>query len=236
MRDRPLIGLTMYGRNAAGRFDLPADYVDSVRRAGGIPLLLPPGENHWSEWLAAIDALILTGGGDVDPSLYQGNSHPCIERVDPERDQSELALARTVAKGPLPCLAICRGLQILNVALGGSLVEHIEERDPPYHRAADGTALCHPVPVDPGSRLAAALDRTAVTAVSMHHQALARVADGLKVVARTPDGVVEGAEFPAHPFLLGVQWHPEMNAREEPAQQRLFDALVQQARKQERTT
>ena len=128
----PRIGITTYGRNDEGRFTIPAKYVDAVRRAGGLPLLLAPGEPRLAEWLALADALILTGGPDVDPDLYRGAQHPQVYGIDRERDESDLFLARHAVSEKLPALCICRGTQVLNVALGG----HHPPLPPPGHTAA----------------------------------------------------------------------------------------------------
>ena len=234
----PLIGITTYGRDAENHFSLPGEYVDAVRRAGGIPVLIPAGETQIDALLQRLDGLILAGGGDVDPELYAGNSHIEIYMIDPERDDSEMALARTVAATGMPTLGICRGLQVLNVALGGSLVEHLPDevgeaithRNPPPGHAQISSYALHPLRVDEESRLAAILGTTQVEPASWHHQAVRRVAEGLQVVARADDGTVEAAELADHPWLLAVQWHPEITAADDPAQQRLFDAFVAAAR------
>ncbi|HVS02873.1 MAG TPA: gamma-glutamyl-gamma-aminobutyrate hydrolase family protein [Thermoanaerobaculia bacterium] len=228
-RDRPLIGITTYGRED-GRYGLPAEYVDAVRRAGGVALLLPPGDERVDELLDRLDGFVLTGGGDLDPACYGCAPHAATDRVDRQRDASELALARAIAERRLPALAICRGCQVLNVALGGTLHQHLPEvvgEGLAHRRAAAGDEHPrHPVAVEPGSHLASAMAATRPEAVSWHHQAPDRVAPSLRVVARAADGTVEALELPGHPALLAVQWHPELTAAEDASQQRLFDALV----------
>jgi putative glutamine amidotransferase len=232
MSRRPLIGITTYGRDDRGRFGLPAAYVDAVRRAGGLPVLVAPGEEHLDELLTSLDGLILSGGGDVDPAHYDGVPHAAIERVDGERDATELALAREVVARDLPALCICRGAQVLNVALGGSLVEHLPDEvgeeitHRPARRDRDAEYPRHAVHAAPGSRLAAVMGSTEVETASWHHQAARDVAPGLEVSARAADGTVEAFERPGSGWLLGVQWHPEETAAEDPTQQRLFDELV----------
>ena len=229
---RPLIGITTKGRGDDGRMKLNARYVDAVRRAGGVPLLLPPGEPDLEPLLETLDGLILTGGGDVDPALYGGAMHPRVYDVDAERDASELALARTADAHGLPTFGICRGAQVLNVALGGTLVEHLPDEvgETLTHAPRPGSAADdyehHEVAVTPGSKLAATLDGDSCTGASWHHQAVRRVAPGLEVVARASDGTIEAFEKRDHPWLVAVQWHPEATAAGDPAQQRLFDALV----------
>lgn len=236
MEARPLIGVTTYGRNADGEFHLPSEYVEAVRRAGGIPLLVPPGEARLEEVLTRLDGFVLAGGGDVDPALYGGVQHATIAHVDAERDAMEIALARQVVTRDLPALCICRGAQVLNVALGGSLIEHLPEEvgDGITHRPpnADGSEdyPLHPVAAAPDSKLAAIMGSSEVAPASWHHQAVRVVAPGLAVVARAADGVVEAVEKPDQSFLLAVQWHPEATAAEDPTQQRLFDALIESAR------
>lgn len=233
MVSRPLIGITTHGRDGGGRFRLKASYVDSVRRAGGTPLALPPGESDVEPLLTAIDALLLTGGGDVDPVHYDGAGHATLEDVDPERDRSELALARRAHEIGLPIFGICRGAQVLNVALGGTLVPHLPDRVGAAiaHRPEAGDEFeFHEVSVDSGSRLARILGTTRCSPPSWHHQAVDRIAPGLTVVARSADETIEAFEDQAHPHLVAVQWHPEVTADRDPTQQRLFDALVEAAR------
>jgi putative glutamine amidotransferase len=229
MTRRPLIGITTYGRGADGRFRLPAEYVDAVRRAGGMPVLVPPG-GDLDQLLDELDGWVLSGGGDLDPRRYDGHSHPTIERVDAERDATELELARRLVADDLPALCICRGAQVLNVALGGSLIEHLPDEvgEAVVHRAPGGTGAYprHPVEAAAGSRLAAIMGAEQVEPASWHHQAVRRLASGLTVVARAPDGTIEAFEKPGRESLIAVQWHPEVTAGEDPTQQRLFDALV----------
>jgi putative glutamine amidotransferase len=232
--ESPRIGLITYGRNDENWYSLPAQYVDSIRRAGGIPVLLPPGEPRLDEWLQAIDAMILPGGGDLSPGLYGGHEHNKIYMIDADRDRDELAVARHVVDSGLPTLAICRGMQVLNVAFGGNLIEHLPEtigKSMP-HRGANRGPVPHTVAIAPGSRLADVMGTTAAEPISMHHQAVRRVAEGFDVVAHAPDGTIEAMEMPGHPWLLAVQWHPELSAADDPTQQRLFDALVLQAKAQ----
>jgi putative glutamine amidotransferase len=229
---RPIIGITTYGRDEDGRFRLPALYVDAVRRAGGIAILIPPGDDPWEELFDMLDGLILAGGGDVEPSLYGGSKHEAIYGVDSERDRSELALARRVAASELPTLGICRGHQLLNVALGGTLHEHLPDvvGDAVVHRLPPREPTEHPIMVDAKSRLAGILGESEFPASSWHHQAIRDAAQGLVPVARAPDGTIEGCELKTHPWLFTVQWHPELTAHASTTQQRLFDGLVEACR------
>lgn len=224
----PLIGVTTYGRDEGGRFELPAQYIDAVRRGGGIPMLVAPGEKHLDHVLNSVAGLVLTGGGDVDPHRYGGLHHETIYNVDQERDESELAIAKIAMDRELPTLAICRGMQIVNVLCGGTLVPHLPDAvgERVVHRAPPRNPIPHDITVTPGSRLATTLRVTACSCMSWHHQSLARIADGFTVVAQAADGVVEAVEHPDMPWLISVQWHPEITAAQDAIQQRLFDALV----------
>lgn len=226
-----MIGLTTYGRGPNNRFMLPGEYVDAVRRAGGIPLLLPPGEERLDAVLPLLNAVVLTGGGDLHPGLYGGQPHETIYMVETERDQTELQWAGRLLETGVPTLAICRGAQLLNVSRGGTLIEHLPDvmGETVIHRAPPREPVAHPVRVLPESRLAGVLGATDFSCMSWHHQGIRHVAPGFEVVAYAPDGTIEGLEMPAHPWLFAVQWHPELTAAEDPIQQRLFDALVEAA-------
>jgi len=227
----PLIGITTYGRDEGNRFSLPADYVDAVRRAGGAAVLLPPGEANVDRWLDLLDGVVLAGGGDLDPRLYGGSPHETIYMVDAERDRSEIAIARRIVASQLPALGICRGMQVLNVALGGTLHEHLPDRfgDSVRHRAPPREPTSHAIRADASSRIAEIFGAHEFEAESWHHQAVRDLAAGLVVVAHAPDGVIEAIEKPDHPWLYAVQWHPELSASRDPVQQRVFDRLVEAA-------
>ena len=232
-RQNPLIGLTTYGRGADNRYTLPADYIDAVRRAGGVPLLIAPGESRVEAILDVIDALVLSGGGDIDPSRYDGKRHDTNYSIDQERDTLELELARRVIDSSIPTLGICRGAQILNVVQGGKLIEHIPDEVgvKVLHRAPPREPVTHGVKLKAGSRLAQILGCDQFDATSWHHQALRGAAAGFDAVAHAPDGTIEAIEMPSHPWMIAVQWHPELSAASDPLQQKLFDALVEAARK-----
>lgn len=227
----PVIGITTYGRDERGRYTLPAEYVAAVERAGAVPVLIPPVPAHAQRYLDLVDGVILAGGGDLDPAHYGGAAHEMLYGVDARRDALELELARRIVERRQPTLAICRGMQVLNVALGGSLIAHLPAvvGEDVLHRAPPREPTPHAVRVAPGSRLAAIAGVTEFAPMSWHHQAIQVPAPGLEVVARAPDGTIEAVELPAHPWLIAVQWHPELSAQAEPVQQRLFDALVHAA-------
>jgi len=229
---RPRIGITTYGRDEENKFSLPAEYVDSVRRAGGVAVLLPPGESSIDLWLSMLDGIILAGGGDLDPGCYGADMHETVYMVDEERDQCELDLARSVLDSGLPTLGICRGTQVINVVLGGTLHTHLPEvyGESIAHRAPPREPTPHSVSVDESSRLVNLLGASTFDAASWHHQSIKDVAPTLEVVAHAPDGVIEAVEKHDHPWLYAVQWHPEITAAKDAIQQRLFDALVEVSR------
>ena len=236
---RPRVGLTTYLQRAqTGVWDvtaglLPAQYLDGVTRSGGIALLLPPQQvdpTDASRIIDGLDALVLTGGSDVDPELYGQEPHAETDRPAVTRDAFELALLHCARERGLPVLGICRGAQVLNVALGGSLHQHLpdvvgDER----HRAGNAVFTPATVHTEPGSQIAEILGPQA-DVQCYHHQAIATVGTGLRVGARTEDGVIEGIESVAagdnSAFCLGVQWHPEENLDD----LRVFAALVAAAR------
>ncbi len=227
---RPVIGITTYAQEASwGVWRLPAaliplDYVDAVERAGGRPVLIPPSEEGVEETLAALDGIVFSGGADVDPSLYGADPHPETDSPQARRDAGEMALLKAALERDMPTLAICRGFQLLNVARGGDLVQHLPEQvGPGVHKDVPGEFAVHPVEVAPESRLGAIVGgRSDVT--SHHHQGLGRVGDGLVETAWAADGTLEAVEDPQQRFTLGVQWHPEAGE-----DQALFDSLVAEA-------
>lgn len=235
---RPLIAISAYWRAASfGPWrDLPAalvpqGYVVGVQEAGGIALLVPPDEAvaaDASPVLDRVDGLVLVGGDDIDPGQYGAESHPLTDPPNVRRDASELGLLRGAIERGMPVLGVCRGVQLLNVAYGGDLVQHLDDDyELAPHRPELGTFGRHPVAVDGGQLRDLVGDR--VDAVhSHHHQGLGRVGEGLVVTARAEDGTVEALEDPALPFCVGVLWHPE----EDPigAGAPLFRGLVDRAR------
>ncbi len=224
----PLIGITTYGQNEEGHFTIPRDYVDCVRRAGGTVVLIPPGVADFDGLLEHLDGVILAGGGDLDPQCYGGRKHEAIYMLDAERDETELMLARRVIDSGLPTLGICRGTQVINVVLGGTLVEHLPDEvgESIVHRLPPREPTEHCVRVQEGTQLADILRQREFSCASWHHQAIRDVAEGLNVAARAADGVIEAVEMPAHHWLVAVQWHPELTAAREPVQQRLFERFI----------
>jgi putative glutamine amidotransferase len=232
----PLIAVSAY-QLAPGRvrhwrrggFGLPETYVAELRRAGARPLLLPPGPSGpAAELLEPFDGLLLTGGGDLDPGRYGAAPHPATERVDPERDELELALAVAASERDLPTLAICRGVQVLNVAFGGSLLQHLPDLDGLATHCGDDGAdpVIHRLRLQAGSRLAEAVGGLEADGYSQHHQGIDRLGAGLHPTAWSADGLVEAVER-ERGWTVGVLWHPEETAATDRAQHALMAAFVE---------
>ena len=217
-----LIGISTYVADATwGAWTrtsavLPESYYELVARAGGRPLLLPPlrcapngPEFGADEVVSILDGLVLTGGGDVDPALYDQVADPSVGGVDAVRDQSERALVRAALQRGVPVLAVCRGCQVLNVELGGTLHQHLPDVvGTTVHRSAPLVFGDVEITTEPESRTAAVFGARA-TVLCSHHQAINELGTGLVATAHAPDGVIEAVERPGEPFVLGVQWHPE---------------------------
>lgn len=229
---RPLIGITSYAEEIRwGVWTeeaalVPLAYVRAVEEAGGRPLVVPPSEDGLEETLDALDGVIFSGGGDLDPELYGAKPHDETDMPRTERDAAELRLLEAALDRDMPVLAICRGSQLLNVARGGDLEQHLPETvGHEQHRHDPGSFSDHDVKVAAGSRLGGLLgDRAPVK--SHHHQGFGRIGSGLREVAWAEDGVVEGLEDSDKRFALGVLWHPE-----EGEDFALFQGLVAQARR-----
>jgi putative glutamine amidotransferase len=233
---RPIIGVTA-GPSATNQeiFAVRDDYVRAVEEAGGLPVVLAPGPvAHVPELIGRLDGLLLSGGADLDPAHYGEAPHQTVYGVSSGRDFFELALSREALERDLPLLAICRGHQVLNVATGGTLVQHIPseiggalDHDPKTER----WALAHDVRILPGTRLREILGRDRVAVNSFHHQSIRTPGQGLVVSAcAVGDEVIEGVELPSRRFVVGVQWHPEAFWDQPQTFQPLFAALVQASR------
>ena len=228
---RPLIGITAYAEQASwGVWNVPAAlaplaYVEAVEAAGGRALLVPPADDAVDETLDVLDGLVFTGGPDLDPDLYDAEPHPETSNIRPDRDRAEIALLTAALDRDLPLLAICRGSQVLNVALGGDLEQHVPDLvGHDGHKEVPGTFSEHPVEVDAGSRLHDVIgDRVSIK--SHHHQGYGKLGRGLVATAKADDGTVEALEEPSKTFALGVLWHPEAGD-----DARLFEELVAEAR------
>lgn len=228
---RPLIGITTDIQKATfGAWEeesalVPTDYTRAVEAAGGRPLLIPPSDDGHKETLDVLDGIIFSGGSDVGPDTYGHDPHPETKGVLEERDKAELALLEAALERDMPVLAVCRGSQILNVGLGGDLVQHLPDLvGHDDHKHTPGEYADHDVSVDPDTRLGALLGDHAPVK-SHHHQGFGRIGSGLREAAHADDGTVEALEDPSRRFALGVLWHPEAGE-----DTRLFEAFVEEAR------
>jgi putative glutamine amidotransferase len=228
---RPRIGVTTYLEPARwGGWDQPAalvprTYVDAVVRAGGMPLLLPPVDLAAETVIDLLDGLLLVGGADLEPAMYGADQNALTDSVRPDRDRDESRLLLAAIAAGVPVLGICRGAQLVNVAFGGTLHQHLPQRlGHESHRPAPGMFGSTRVWIAPSSRIGRALGDTAIVSCH-HHQGLHRLGEGLDVVAWDTDGLVEAVERPGPGFVVGVQWHPEEDADG----RALFAALVEAA-------
>jgi putative glutamine amidotransferase len=210
-------------------------YVQAVVQAGGIPVLIPSllAENGWEDLYDRLDGILLAGGGDISLEHYRGKEHPRLEGVDQLRDSIELRLLNSAIQDGKPFLGICRGIQIVNVGLGGTLYSHIPDQLPSAidhtYPGNMRTVLVHEVKVEEGTRFAEILEEPILKVNSLHHQGLKDIAAGLRISGFAPDGLVEAVELTNHPFGLAVQWHPE-NLTDQLPTRNLFQAFVESAR------
>jgi gamma-glutamyl-gamma-aminobutyrate hydrolase PuuD len=226
------VGITAYAEPSVrwGVWDVPAAviplaYVKAIEAAGGRPLLVPPSEDAIEETLAALDGILFSGGSDLDPAEYGHDPHPETVSIRPDRDRGELALLRAALERDMPVLAVCRGSQVLNVARGGDLVQHLPDVvGDEKHKHTPGVFADHEVKVDADTRLGTLLGERAPVK-SHHHQGFGRVGEGLVEAAWADDGTLEALEDPSKRFAVGVLWHPE-----EGEDAALFQALVDEAR------
>lgn len=246
--DRPLIAVVAYHLGAdrvarwpAGGYGVPGPYVDRLRAAGARAAILAPGEEGTPEdLLEPFDGLLLVGGGDVDPARYGGDpGEPHTYGVETDRDAFEIALLMQADRTRIPTLCICRGMQVMNVAFGGTLLQHLPDLEGfiEHGLPVEGTQTLHTVETKAGSRLASIAPSGPLLCASHHHQGVDRVADGLEVTGASEDGLVEAIERASGradegAWILGVQWHPEETADVDPMQQGLFDALALRAKVQ----
>jgi putative glutamine amidotransferase len=215
---KPLIGITTnQSQNVYGQrtIMLMQSYVNAVIQAGGVPVLIPSliAEDGWNVVYSRLDGILFSGGGDISLEHFSGEPHPRIEDMDLSRDSIELKLVHAAASDGKPFLGICRGCQVMNVALGGTLYTHIPDQLP---KALDHsypgnmrTVLVHEVKIEEGTRVAEIYGEPIIRVNSLHHQGLKDIAPSLRVAGHAPDGLVEAIELPDHPFGLAVQWHPE---------------------------
>ena len=238
MRNMPLIGVTTSITTAKvpERSYVNSAYLHAVQQAGGVPVLLAPplSAGSFERLVRGLDGVLLTGGGDIDPAAFGEVPHPTVSEVAPARDALELSAVQLALERRLPVLAICRGLQLLNVALGGTLFQDVGS-DPgtplPHSQLEPRDQPTHKVQVKAGSCLAETLGTDELEVNSMHHQAVKTLGQGLAAVAWAPDQIIEGIELAdAGSLVLGVQWHPEELVRHSEPARRLFAALVESAR------
>lgn len=234
----PLIGITLHAPADPDRATLDTLInliAQGVDRAGGLPVFIPLGltTDTLHALYARLDGVLFSGGGDIGPVWYGLEPHPTMSSVDPERDRTEMLLARWAANEPKPFFGICRGTQVINVALGGTLFrdvgEHPGAHKHSYDASLESTLRAHDIQVQEDTRLAEILGQPVLRVNSLHHQAVRQAAPGLSITARSSDGIVEAVEMPEHPFGLAVQWHPEC-LPDAPEQRRLFEAFVRAAR------
>ncbi|MCW8085826.1 gamma-glutamyl-gamma-aminobutyrate hydrolase family protein [Sabulicella glaciei] len=234
---RPIIGLTLDSEPAGGWSKLPwyalrQNYFSAVIEAGGLPVALPHAPELAADYLGALDGLLVTGGAfDVDPALWGREPLHPKATLKPGRTDFEIAATRAALERDMPVLGICGGQQLLAVALGGTLIQHIPDELPseiPHEQPNPRTEPGHDIEVAPGSLLARLTGRARMAVNSAHHQAVRDVPDGVVVNARAPDGLVEGIEAPRHRFALGVQWHPEYGV--DPADPLILRGFVEACR------
>jgi putative glutamine amidotransferase len=232
---KPIIGIGSDVQHVEGARDRAfayLTYVDALRRAGAVPVLIPPQPENAAELAQGLDGILLAGGDDCDPGLYGQERHPSVVELGDERRQSnDLTLAKVARERGIPTLGICLGLQMMNVAGGGTLVQDIDSdmETEIQHASIPEDRARHDVIIEQGTKLASIVPAE-LNVNSSHHQAVGTVAEGLRVTAHAPDGIVEGLEDPRHPFYVGVQWHPEDMVGEGSAAT-LFGAFVEAARK-----
>jgi Predicted glutamine amidotransferases len=235
---KPLIGITTnQSTNVYGQptIMLMQSYVNAVVQAGGVPVLIPSliAEDGWNAVYSRLDGILFSGGGDISLDFFTGDPHSRIDDVDRERDSIELSFVRTAASDGKPFLGICRGCQVVNVALGGTLYTHIPDQLPGAldhdYPGNKRTILVHKVKIEEGTRAAEIYGEPIIKVNSLHHQGLKDIAASLRIAGHSPDGLVEAIELPDHPFGLAVQWHPEWLTDQEPTRN-LFRKFVEAAK------
>ena len=233
----PLIGITTYGLNEHNQYHLYASYLFAVRKAGGIPVLLAPGEEQVDVLCDRLDGIVFTGGGDINPVTVGGKPHPTIYSVDDERDSFDLALATKALESTIPILGICRGMQTLHLVSGGKpLISHVPDhfdgtilhRQEPPNVKVRAQPTHHDVKLVPDTLLATIMESDTISVVSWHHQAVPMVPDGWVLCGAAPDGLIEAIAHQNHPWAVAVQWHPEMSI-DDGYQLKIFRAFVEAA-------
>lgn len=232
---KPIIGIgsdVLQQKGERDRAFVFTTYIEALRRAGAVPVLIPPQPENAESIVDGLDGILLAGGDDCDPGAYGEPPHPTVEPMDPRRQSNDITLARVARERRIPTLGICLGVQVMNVAAGGTLIQDIssELRTDIDHASEPSDRHRHDVLIENDTFLGKIIGEQEVTVNSSHHQAIRHVGEGLRVTALAPDGIIEGLEDPSLPFYLGVQWHPEDMASEKSAQS-LFGAFVDAARR-----
>jgi putative glutamine amidotransferase len=236
---KPLIGITTnHSTNSYGQplVLLQQSYVNAIMQAGGVPVLIPSlvANDGWEALYARLDGILFSGGGDIGLQHSPGDPHPRIDDVDPERDSVELKMLNAAASEGKPFLGICRGCQVMNVALGGTLYTHIPDQLPnALDHSYPGnmrTVLVHPVKIGEGTHVAEIFGEPIIKVNSLHHQGIKAVPPSVRVAGYAPDGLVEAIELPEHPFGLAVQWHPEW-LTDQAGSRNMFRKFIQAAEK-----
>jgi putative glutamine amidotransferase len=235
MLPKPLIGITttqLLNPSRQPAFGVNVAYTDAVTAAGGLPVLIPLNlsNDELDGLLYRLDGILFTGGYDIDPRIYGGRSHPSVERIDKSRDEIEIHLVQSLMKSTKSFLGICRGLQVINVAMGGSLYEHIPDQAPGEvihdNHHLPRNFLAHQVTIKTRNHLSEIVAGSEAFVNSLHHQGICNLANDLFPTAYAPDGLIEAFELPGHPFGLAVQWHPE-ELQEQEVMRRLFQSFIQ---------
>jgi len=231
---KPIIGIGSDVLRQKGERDRAfafTTYVESLRKAGAVPVVIPPQPENAEAIVDGLDGILLAGGDDCDPTAYGEQPHDTVHAMDPRRQSNDITLARLARQRRIPTLGICLGVQMMNVAAGGTLIQDIDSelRTDIEHASEPSDRNRHDVLIEDRTRLAEILGDRELNVNSSHHQAIRHVGEGLRVTALAPDGIIEGLEDPSHPFYVGVQWHPEDMATEKSAES-LFDAFVEAAR------
>lgn len=236
---RPMIGITPGENKEKDALVARKGYMEAIVACGGLPLLLPleagEDESLWADIAGQLDGFLFSGGGDVDPRLYGEHTMTYCGQIDPKRDVMELALMAHVAAAKKPVLAVCRGVQVMNVALGGTLyqdipAQHQGEMPLAHWQKMPYNYPAHEASVQEGTLLRRLMEKDTIEVNSMHHQGIKDVAPGLVASAFAPCGLAEALEMPGHPFFLGLQWHPEHMWRKDAGQRRIFEAFIAAAR------
>lgn len=228
---KPVIGITA-SRNKKGAAIVNATYIQAILKAGGNPIILPSNlSKNIGNLVRVVDGIVLTGGGDIDPTLFGEEPHIHLGKVDPMRDVAEIALAKEVLRTRKPLLGICRGLQIINVAVGGNMYQDIyHQREKTTIQHSQQAPTCHPshfVKLKKGSLLQKLVNEERIKVNSFHHQAVKDVPQPLQICGIATDGVIEAIESTIHPFVLGVQWHPEaLVQKEDKISIKIFEAFI----------